>query len=76
MTMTDKINAAIEAGKTVTVHTYTRRVTIKQKHVKSWADAGYPFFKTDEKGANLMIDGQSKGKPRYACIDWCRVTAA
>lgn len=75
MTLTEKINAAIDAGKTVTIATYGRVINVKAKHCKVWKDAGYDFFKTDSKGASLMIDGQSKGKPRYSCIDGAKVTA-
>ena len=76
MTLAEKINAAIEAGKTVTVTTYLRSVPVKAKHVKAWKDAGYDFFKTSEKGATLMIDGQKQGKPRYSCIDGTKIIAA
>lgn len=75
MTLADKINAALDANKTVTVATYLRVVNVKAKHRKVWAEAGFPFFKTDANGATLMIDGQSQGKPRYACIDGNKITA-
>jgi hypothetical protein len=49
---------------------------VKPKHRAAWRAAGHEFFKTDSTGATLMIEGQSKGRPRYSCIDWCKVTAA
>jgi hypothetical protein len=76
MTLADKINEAIAAGKTVTISTYLRVTPVKAKHVKAWAEAGHAFFKTDSKGATLMIAGQSNGKPRYECIDGTKITAA
>lgn len=76
MTLTDKINAALDAGKTVTVANYLRVTNIKAKHRAQWAEAGFPFFKTDSRGATLMIGGQSNGKPRYVCIDGNKITAA
>jgi hypothetical protein len=76
MTLAEKINAALDAGKTVTIANYLRITQVKPKHRKMWRDAGHEFFKTDAKGATLMIDGQSKGKPRYACIDGTKITAA
>lgn len=76
MTLADKINAALDAKKTVTIATYMRIVRVRAKHRKAWADAGFPFFKSDSKGATLMIDGQSQGKPRYVCIDGAKITAA
>jgi hypothetical protein len=76
MTLAEKINAALDANKTITVSTYGRIVRVKAKHRKVWEEAGYAFFKADSKGATLMIDGQSQGKPRYACIDGAKVVAA
>lgn len=76
MTLAEKINAALDAKKAVTVATYLRAVTVKAKHRETWAKAGYEFFKTDSKGGTVMIDGVTKGKPRYACIDGAKVTAA
>jgi hypothetical protein len=76
MTLAEQINAALDANKTITVATYGRVTRIKAKHRKVWGDVGFPFFKTDSKGATLMIDGQSQGKPRYSCIDGAKVTAA
>jgi hypothetical protein len=76
MTLAEKINAALDAGKTVTITTYLCSTAVKAKHRKAWADAGHEFFKADAKGATLMIDGQSKGKPRYVCIDGTKITAA
>jgi hypothetical protein len=76
MTLADKINAALDAKKTVTVATYTRVTNVKAKHREAWAKAGFNFFKADGNGATLMIDGQSKGKPRYVCIDFCKVIVA
>ena len=76
MTLADKINAALDAKKTVTVATFMRIVPVKAKHRDAWAKAGYEFFKADSKGATLMIVGQSNGKPRYVCIDGAKVTAA
>jgi len=75
MTLAEKINAALDANKTVTVATYMRVVPVKAKHRAAWKSAGYEFFKTDSKGATMMIDGQSQGKPRYVCIDGTKVTA-
>jgi hypothetical protein len=76
MTLAEKINAALDANKTVTIATYLRVTSVKAKHRKAWADAGHAFFKTDSKGATLMIAGQSKGQPRYECIDGTKITAA
>ena len=76
MTTAEKINEAIKAGKTVTVATYLKVVNVKSKHVAAWEAAGHQFFKADAKGATMMIDGQSNGKPRYVCIDGARITAA
>ena len=76
MTLADKINAALDAKMTITVATYMRIVPVKAKHRDAWAKAGFAFFKADSKGATLMIDGQSQGKPRYVCIDGAKVTAA
>lgn len=75
MTKAKIINDAIASGKTVTIATYLRVTKVKSKNVKDWADVGYPFFKTDSKGATLMIDGQSQGVPRYTCIDGAKVYA-
>jgi hypothetical protein len=76
MTLADKINAALDANKTVTIATYMRVTPVKAKHRAAWAKAGFQFFKTDSKGGTLMIAGQSNGKPRYECIDGAKVTAA
>lgn len=76
MTLAEKINAALDAKKTVTIATYMRAMNVKAKHREAWDKAGFPFFKTDAKGATLMIAGQSNGKPRYECIDGAKVTAA
>ena len=76
MTLADKINAALDANKTVTIATYLRVIPVKAKHREAWAKAGFPFFKTDSKGATLMIAGQANGKPRYECIDGTKITAA
>jgi hypothetical protein len=76
MTLAQKINTALDAGKTVTIATYTKVLTVKPKHRQAWRNAGFEFFKTDATGATLMIGGQSKGRPRYVCIDWCKITAS
>lgn len=76
MTKAEIINAAIAKGQTVTIATYLRRIPVKAKHVKSWADAGYEFFKTESNGATIMIAGQKNGKPVYECIDGAKVFAA
>jgi len=76
MTLAAKINAALDAGKTVTIATAYRVVPVKAKHRAAWAAAGFEFFKASADGATLMIDGQSKGKPRYVCISGAKVTAA
>ena len=76
MTLADKINAALDANKTITVATYMRVVNVKAKHRAEWAAVGFDYFKSDSKGATLMIIGQKNRKPFYACIDFARVTAA
>jgi hypothetical protein len=76
MTLAEKINAALDAGKTVKVATMTRVVPVKAKHRDAWRNAGFEFFKSDADGATLMIEGQTKGAARYACIDFARVTVA
>ncbi|MGA1677592.1 MAG: hypothetical protein ACO377_14345 [Pseudomonadales bacterium] len=76
MTLADKINEALDAGKAVTIATYLRSVRVTAKNRAVWRAVGYEFFKTDSTGATLMIDGQSNGKPRYACIDGTKITAA
>jgi hypothetical protein len=76
MTLIEQINAALDKKMTVTVATYGRVINIKSKHRAAWSNVGFEFFKTDSTGAPVMIEGQSKGKPRYACISGARVTAA
>ena len=76
MTIADKINEALDAGKAVTIATYFRSVRVTAKHRAVWRAAGYEFFKADSTGATVMIDGQSNGKPRYACINGAKITAA
>jgi hypothetical protein len=76
MDLIAKINAALDAGKTVTVASYLRVTSVKPKHRATWRAAGFEFFKTDADGAALMIDGQSQGKPHYSRIGGNKVTAA
>lgn len=73
MAIIDTINAALDAGKTVTVSTCTRHVPVKAKHRQAWRDAGFEFFKAGKDGAPLMIAGQSRGRPRYDHISFCRI---
>jgi hypothetical protein len=76
MTLAAKINEALDAGKAVTITTYLCSVRVTAKHRAVWRAAGYEFFKTDSTGATVMIDSQSNGKPRYACINGTKITAA
>lgn len=73
MTLVEKINEALDNGLTVQVATATRITPVKAKHRNQWKDAGFDFFKSDEKGSSYMIEGQKNGTPRYACIDYCSV---
>jgi len=75
MTMIEEINAALDANKTVCITTYAKSIQVKAKHRAQWLQAGYEFFKSDSKGAPMMIYGQSQGKPRYACFSGAKVTA-
>jgi hypothetical protein len=75
MTKADKINKALEDGYTVMVTTYLKSFRITPKTAKSWKEAGHPYFKMDGKSC-VMIEGHSRGKPRYACIDGNRITAS
>jgi hypothetical protein len=75
MELIASINAALDAGKTVTVTTYLRSVSVKAKHRAQWRAAGFEFFKAGDDGAALMIDGQSQGKPRYSRIGGNKITA-
>lgn len=65
MTLADKINALLEAGKKVTVHVARRTMPVTPKVAAAWAEAGHAMFKMD--GETLcMITGQSKGAPKYS----------
>ena len=75
MTLIEQINAALDANKTVCITTYAKSIQVKAKHRADWAKAGYEFFKPDSTGAPMMINGQSQGKPRYACFSGAKVTA-
>jgi hypothetical protein len=71
-----KLNEALDAGKVVTVSTYTRHTPVKAKHRDAWRKAGFEFFKAGENGSLYMIAGQSKGRPRYDHIGFCRITVS
>jgi hypothetical protein len=72
----DKLNEALDAGKVVTVSTCTRHTPVKAKHRDAWRKAGFEFFKNAADGALYMIAGQSKGRPRYDHIGFCRITVS
>jgi len=75
MSLIDQINAALDDGKTVCITTYAKSIQVKPKHRANWLKVGHEFFKADSKGAPMMINGQSQGKPRYACFSGAKVTA-
>ena len=75
MTLAEKINAALDAGKTIQVTTYLKAKRVKAKHRAMLDAEGFQFFKTDSKGGTVMVDGWSKGQPRYVCIDGAKITA-
>jgi hypothetical protein len=62
------LNAAIDQGRTVQVATAFRVTRVTPKARDSWRAAGFEFFKGAADGALLMIEGQTKGKPRYVAV--------
>ena len=72
----DQLNEALDAGKVVTVSTYTRHTPVKAIHRDAWRKAGFEFFQNAADGALCMITGQSKGRPTYARIGFCRITVS
>ena len=69
------INTHMDNGLSIQIATHLTCTRVKPTHRAAWRKAGFEFFKTDASGANLMISGQSKGKPRYSCIDYCKIEA-
>jgi hypothetical protein len=76
MELVEKINAALDAGKKITIATHLRVYCIAAKDRAAWRKAGHEYFKSDQSGAALMIDGQRQGKPRYSCINYAKISAA
>jgi hypothetical protein len=74
-TLVDKINAAIDSGHMIQISTYLRHTRVTAKTRKSWRKAGFEFFKTNADGHTVMIEGQSKGKPRYVLISGAKIQA-
>ena len=74
-TLADKINAAIDSGHMIQVSTYLRHTRVTAKTREGWRKAGFEFFKANAEGQTMMIDGQSKGKPRYVLIGGCKIQA-
>ena len=75
--LADKINAALSAGRTVFVSTYTKHIKIKKtyKVVKHWESFGYPFFKMDDSGSLMMIYGHVDYEtPKYIDASGCKIT--
>ena len=73
MTLTEKINKALDDNKTVQVSTALHITRVKAKNRKDWREAGFEFFKSDDGGSAYMITGQRNGKPKYDCIDYCSI---
>jgi hypothetical protein len=59
-----EINAALAAGRTVFICTYTRATQITAKTAAKWAAAGTPLFKLI--GESLYMASGRK----FACIDY------
>ncbi len=74
-TLADKINAAIDTGHMIQITTYLRQTRVTAKTRESWRKAGFEFFKANPDGQSLMIEGQSKGKPRYVLISGAKIQA-
>lgn len=63
----EKITAALDAGSTVYLQTYTRTTKITAKNAAKFAAAGNPVVKV--KGSSLyVIEGR-----RYVCADYCGI---
>lgn len=69
-----RLNEFALNGKTIVIETYARTTKVKPSNVKEWLEAGYEYFKQDENGDKFMIGGIKKGKPRYVCINFCKVS--
>ena len=69
-----ELNKLALSGKVVLVQTCTKTTKVKKSDVKAWLNYGYDFFKKAENGDKLMIEGVSKGKPRYTCINFCKIS--
>ena len=74
-TLADKINAASDTGHMIQITTYLRQTRVTAKTRESWRKAGFEFFKANADGQTMMIEGQSKGKPRYVLIGGNKIQA-
>ncbi len=74
-TLADAINAALDAGKTVQLSTYTKVWRVKASHRLAWRAQGVEMFRTGEDGAPLMLSRVKHGRPSYNCISGCKVQA-
>ena len=75
LTLADKINSALDTGHMIQITTYMRCTRVTAKTREGWRKAGFEFFKANADGQTLMIEGQSKGKPRYVLIGGTKIQA-
>ena len=61
-------------GYTIYLATALRVIQFTQNSVSKWRAAGVePFYARN--GSLYVVEGTSKGKPRFVCADYCQLTA-